>query len=117
MKEYDYEVRRGETFEGCFWVIDTDDQPIKLLEQGFKIKGEIRPTKEDTIKTATFSCAIDDTGCVQYVLPASITKTIEPGLYEYDIALYQDYPTERVVKYYIGGKFHVKKAVTNALVD
>ena len=117
MKEYNYEVRRGETFEGCFWVVDTDDQPIKLAEQQFHVKGEIRPTKEDKNITKAFRCSIDDTGCVQYVLSASETKDIEPGLYEYDIALYQGDSNERVVRYYIGGKFKVLKAVTNALVD
>ncbi|MBQ6480521.1 MAG: hypothetical protein IJI45_05340 [Anaerolineaceae bacterium] len=114
MYEYDYEVRRGETFDKCFYVVDTDDKPIDLT--GMKVMGQIRPTKEDRVLTASFRCSIDfATACVRYMLSAADTKNIACGNYEYDVALYEDVGSERVVYYYIGGKFTVQKAVTNAL--
>lgn len=116
MYEYDYEVRRGETFDKCFYVVDTDDKPIDLT--GMKVMGQIRPTKEDRVLTASFRCTIDiPSACVRYMLSATDTKAIPTGKYEYDVTLYEDVGTERVVYYYIGGKFTVQKAVTNALSE
>lgn len=114
MYDYNYEIRRGETFDHCFYVVDTDDKPVDLT--GMKVMGQIRPTKEDPDVTANFRCSIDiTTACVRYILSAADTKRIPCGKYEYDIALYEDAFNERVVHYYIGGKFTVLKAVTDAL--
>lgn len=114
MREYDYEVRRGETFDECFYIVDTDDKPADLT--GLKVKGQIRQYKEAPTVTANFRCDIDIASAgVRYMLSAADTKEIPSGKYEYDIALYEDVDNERVVKYYLGGKFTVSKAVTDAL--
>lgn len=113
MYEYDYEIRRGETFDKCFYVVDSDDKPIVIDD--LNVVGEIRRTKEDPKVIKAFRCKIDTGACVHYMLSAKDTKEIPCGTYEYDIALWEEVNGERIVHYYIGGKFKVLKAVTDAL--
>ena len=116
MYDYDYEIRRGETFDECFYIVDTDDKPLDL--SGMTAKGQVRPAKGESVVTAEFRCSIDlPTACVRYSLRASDTANIPCGRYEYDVALYEEDGEERIVKYYIGGKFTVIKAVTDALTE
>ena len=114
MREYDYEVRRGETFEGFFYMLDKDKKPMDLT--GYKVKAQIRPYAESEVLTAEMNCFNDNgIGRVSYELTSTQTKSIPPGRYQYDVCLYQDSDGERYVKYFIGGKFSVIKSVTDAL--
>jgi len=116
MREYDYEIRRGETFEKGFYIETPEGKPVDLT--GMHAKGQIRKQKEDPELTAEFRCTIDTTiAFVSFGLSATDTKNIPAGKYEYDVALYEDSTNERVSKYWIGGKFQVLKAVTDVFED
>lgn len=114
MQNYDYEIKQGETFEGCFYLLDEDGTAIDL--SGMKAKGQIRLPKLDSDLIAEFHTGVDlDTACVSYNLSALETKAIPVGNYEYDVALYEDTHDGRIVYYYIGGKFILNRRVTYAV--
>lgn len=114
MQTYDYLIKQGETFEGCFYLLD--DEGCALDLNGMKAKGQIRTPKKDSGLIAEFHTGIDmDEACVSYNLSALETKAIPVGDYEYDVCLYEDTVSGRIVYYYIGGKFMVTRRITEAV--
>ena len=114
MRYYDFnEVRRGETFTATFWMVDLEDKPINL--SAYIAEGQIRTVPEAAGNpVATFSCPahLDSTGCVTFSLSPTQTMNIDPGLYFYDVRLRNT--SNGTIKYVLGGKFRVHKAVTRS---
>ena len=113
-QEYDYIVRKGETFSECFWMEDSDRKPIDLT--GKTAMAEVRKFAGSPEILATMATEIDiATGCVSYKLTAEETDTLPIGTLAYDVALYEDVSGVRDIHYYLGGKFKVVNPVTDAL--
>ena len=113
-QEYDYIVRKGETFSEYFLMEDSDKNPIDLT--GKTAMAEVRKFAGSPEILATMTCEIDTTtGMVSYRLTAEETDALPIGNLAYDVALYEDVEGVRDIHYYLGGKFKVVSPVTDCL--
>ena len=98
---------RGQSFEQNIY-FKQNGQPIDLSLM--VPKSQIRPSKNNRMLTAEFTCIVDGpTGKLTLILDSAITASIPKGTYEWDLKMKDG---NDKVKYWIKGKFIVDGRVT-----
>jgi len=109
-------AKQGESWELTIQVTDADNKPIDLT--GYSVKGMMKKSYQDATATAEFECTIEDppNGVVKVRLSPSETSQIpacptsvdnisvanitegRPGVYVYDIKVYNENTAFRVLE-------------------
>ena len=114
MYNIDFAIHVGESFVKTLTLETESGTPMRL--SGFTALGQIRPDPMSTTLTAEFLCQIEsETGPITITLEKSVTATIPPGKYYYDICIERFNaldPANSRRQYLIGGKFLVLPSVT-----
>lgn len=110
----DLAVHKYETFVKVF-ALESGSGSIITLFDG-SAKAEIRETPESTSLIAAFLCTVNAAaGTITLELPSSVTRTLTPGEYCYDVALtmFDERRSVERRQYLVGGKFTVLPSVTH----
>lgn len=110
----DLAVHKYETFLKVFTLETGSGSPMDLI--GRAAKAQIRPTPDSDELTAAFLCQVNPAaGTISLELPSTITATLTPGEYCYDVALtmFDERRSVERRQYLVGGKFIVLPSATH----
>ena len=95
--KYDIEVDQGSDFSLQLTIQESGS--AKDLS-GFSLRGQMRPTKDSSTLTATFTTSITDVtgGVCTISLPYTTTENITVGQYFYDIELFTGSTVQRIIE-------------------
>jgi hypothetical protein len=95
--KYDIKIDQGSDFSLQLTV--QEDGAAKDLT-GFSARAQMRPTIDSTTLTATFTCTITNAsnGILTMALPYSTTENINVGQYHYDLELFTNVTSQRLIQ-------------------
>jgi len=95
--KYDIKVDQGSDFSLQLTIQESGS--AKDLS-GFSLRGQMRPTKDSSTLTATFTTSITDVtgGVCTISLPYTTTENITVGQYFYDIELFTGSTVQRIIE-------------------
>ena len=111
---FNLQADQGSTFEAIIDLKDMGGLPLDVAGQNFR--GQFRKSYSSLTAT-TFSCSVlnSSSGQIMISLSASITKTIKPGRYVYDIEMYDltQQDTDNVVTRVLEGQIEFTPAASS----
>ena len=95
--KYDIKVDQGSDFS---LQLTIQESGIAKDLSGFSLRGQMRPTKDSSTLTATFTTSITDVtgGVCTISLPYTTTENITVGQYFYDIELFTGSTVQRIIE-------------------
>jgi len=108
---YDITIDQGSDYSLGITVKDSVGDPLDLT--GYSARAQLRPKKDSTILSASFTCEIGSPptdGQITMTLANAISTAMTAGTYYYDLEVYT--AGDGYVKRLIEGKARVKQEVT-----